>query len=324
MTGKVANRLKRILLMVPYVLNERGGSITQLCKKFSISRSELMSDMHLLWICGLPGYEPGDLIDFRTEDDRVYISMADYFARPLTLTREEALALFVAGRAVIRAGLFDEKGPLASALSRIETLLSETEKEEVGDIARRIDVEMGSYSGRWEQIIDRGLKEGKNLVIDYYSFSRGDVSNREVEPLSLIWSRGYWYLQAWCHEAEDLRLFRLDRIMGLTLTDTPVTMEVSDELHVPELVGEYRPGKKAHHVRLHFPGREGRMLVEEWPTAKVTEGADGSLTLELRTGNLSWLSGYLLRFGDRFTIESPKELKKLVQERASRMLEMYG
>lgn len=323
MTRKVAKRLNRILLMVPYVLNERGASMSELCRKFSISRSELMSDLRLLWLCGLPGYDPGDLIDFRTEGDRVFISTASYFSRPLRLTREEALALFVSGRAVIRAGLIDERGPLASALSRIETVLSETEKDEVGEVARRINVEMGFYRGRWESIINEGLKERKNLVIEYYSFSRGEVSKREVEPLSLIWSRGHWYLQAWCHEAEDLRLFRLDRIMGLSLTETPVTVDIADELHVPELVGEYRPGKKAHHVKLRFPGREGRMLVEEWPAAKVEEAPDGSLTLELRTGNLSWLSSYLLRYGDRLTVESPRELRRLMREKASVMLEMY-
>lgn len=323
MTSRVADRLNRILLMVPYVLADGGGSMEELCRKFDITESDLMEDLNLLWFCGLPHYDPGNLIDFRTEGDRVFISMADYFARPLRLTREEALALFVAGRAVMEAGLLDENGPLASALQRIQSVISRAEMEEVDDVAGRIDVEMGSYSGRWEQIIEQGLKEGRNLVINYYSFSRGVASSRQVEPMSLLWSRGHWYLQAWCHEARDSRLFRLDRIMDVSLTDTPVSVEVADELHVPELVGEYRPGKKAHHVRLRFHGREGRMLVEEWPAAKVSELDDGSLLLELRTRSLSWLANYLLRFADRFAVESPKELRRLVRERASAMLVMY-
>jgi proteasome accessory factor C len=324
MSSRAAKRLNRILLMLPYVVSEDGASIAGLCKKFGITKEELTNDLTLLWMCGLPDYTPADLIDFHIEGDRVYIGMADYFKRPLNLTREEALALFIAGRALIEAGVFEVGSPLGAALDKIEALLAEGEAGEVEEIAGRIHVEMDSYAGRWKRIIEEGLKQGRNLVVDYYSFSTGNFSTREVEPLSLLWSRGYWYLQAWCHEAEDLRLFRLDRIRDVTLTDTRVTRELTDEMHVPELVGEYRPGKKAHNVKLRFSGKEGRRLVEEWPTARISEREDGSQELELRTRNLSWLASYLLRYGDRFTIVAPRELRQLVEDKASKMLEMYS
>jgi proteasome accessory factor C len=324
MTDKVARRLNRLLLMVPYVAQEDGASIKELCKKFGISSEELTSDLKLLWMCGLPDYGPADLIDFHIKGDRVYIKMADYFKRPLNLTREEAVALFVAGRALIDAGVFDAGSPLAASLDKIAAVLDGEEASEVEEVSKRVHVEMDSYAESWRRIIEEGLKQGRNLVIEYYSYSTGKLGKREVEPMSLLWSRGHWYLQAWCHDAEDFRLFRLDRIREVSLTDRRVSREVSDELHVPELVGEYRPGRKAHNVKLRFDGTEGRRLQEEWPAAKVTEAESGSLALELRTRNLVWLASYLTRFGDRVRIESPKELRQLVEERASKMLEMYA
>ena len=149
------------------------------------------------------------------------------------------------------------------------------------------------------------------------------MSEREVDPYTLLWSHGHWYLLAYCHDAKDDRLFRLDRIKSVELGAARVEGD-REEFRVPALVGEYRPGRKAHQVRLRFAGVEGRRLAEKWPAAKVTEHDDGSITVELRTRNLSWLSNYLLRFGDRVKIESPKELRRLVSGKASEMLEMYS
>lgn len=321
---RFAARLNRMLLMVPLILREEGASIEELCRALGVDRKELMADLDTLWLCGLPSYTPLDLIDRRIEGDRVYLSMADYFIRPLTVTRQEALTLLVAGRTLIGAGFFDETGPLASALEKVEGMLTEEQKGDVEDIARRIEVELDSYPGKWWKEIENGIGSGHNIILEYYSYSRDTVSEREVEPFSLVWSRGHWYLMAWCHLAEDMRLFRLDRIKSVAPTEHQVTRSAGGEFYVPELVGEYRPGRRAHHVKLRFFGREGRRLAEEWPAAEFTDNADGSVSVEFRTRNLKWLSSYLMKFGDRFKVESPEELKVMLGEKAEELLEVYG
>jgi proteasome accessory factor C len=206
----------------------------------------------------------------------------------------------------------------------VGTVLSEEEKEDVENLIERIQVEMIAYRDRWKEIIEEGIQKDKDLRIEYFSFSRDEMSDREVEPLSLLWSKGHWYLYAWCHEAEDTRLFRMDRIKSVCLTDRKAAGGSRRMPAVPDLIGEYKPDKKAHHVKLKFTGGEGRRLVEEWPTAKVTEGRSGAITIELRTRNLSWLANYLLKFGDRMKVESPRELKKMVEEKAEALLQEYG
>lgn len=324
MTGRVGRQLNRILLMVPYMARQEGASVNELCRRFKISKGRLMSDLDILFMCGLPDYSPGDLIDYWVEGDRVYVSMADYFSRPLTMTREEALTLVVAGSALIKSGVFKAKSPLGTALEKVESMLSGKEKEQLEGLSGRIDLEVDNYKGQWKNIIEGGLEKRKNLILNYYSFSRDAVTEREVEPLSLLWSRGHWYLHAWCHEAGDTRLFRLDRIESVSRTNHTVTAGDDEEPPVPELVGEYKPGRKTHHVRLRFFGREGRRLIEEWPLARITEEKDGSLKVELRTRNLAWLTNYLLRFGDRMRIEGPRELREMVEDRALGLLKEYS
>ncbi|MCG2796073.1 MAG: WYL domain-containing protein [Actinomycetia bacterium] len=324
MLNKIGSRLNRILLMVPLILREEGASMEELCDALGAGREEILADLDVLFLCGLPDYGPGDLIDRRILDDRVYLSMADFFSRPLTITTDEALALLVAGEALVGAGFFEPGSPAGSALKKVGDVVPGQGRGSAEEIARHIDVKLGANPGRWWEVIEEGLERGKDLRLEYYSFSRGDVTSRDVEPLSLVTSYGHWYLLAWCRRVEGRRLFRLDRIISVEMIDPTGDGRSDDGLEMPELVGELKPGRNAHYVKLRFSGREGRRLLEEWPAATFTEQDDGTLTVVLRTRNLSWLSRYLLRFGDRLRIESPKKLRKLVREAASKMLEVYG
>jgi predicted DNA-binding transcriptional regulator YafY len=69
-----------------------------------------------------------------------------------------------------------------------------------------------------KRAIDRALLERRVLLIEYHG-SKGVVTSREVEPSVCLGGRGgHWYLVAWCRLREDVRVFRLDRIVHATLT----------------------------------------------------------------------------------------------------------
>ncbi|MDD5448761.1 MAG: WYL domain-containing protein, partial [Actinomycetota bacterium] len=211
MKRKLEERFNRILLMVPLILREEGASIDELCEKTRMSKDEIIADLDLLFLCGLPDYGPGDLIDVGIENDRIFLSMADYFNRPLRLTKDEALALLVAGEALIRANVFKEASAIGRAMQKITRVLGEAEKRDMYDVVRRVEVEIESEPGKWWKDVARALEKDRNLVLEYYSFSRDEVTQREVEPVSFVFSHGNWYLYGWCHKAGDWRLFRLDR-----------------------------------------------------------------------------------------------------------------
>jgi len=322
-SSKVSERLNRMLLMVPFLAREEGASISDLCREFDIDRATLTQDLDTLQMCGVPDYTPADLMECSVEGDRVRIIFADYFRRPLNLTRQEALTLFVAGSALVRSGVFGRSGALESALGKIEELLSSEGRQELEEVVERIDVEMRAYEGTMREIIDEGLQKGRNLLLEYWSYSRDEVTEREVEPVSLVCSRGYWYLVAWCHSSGDYRLFRLDRIASVELSGAPVSERTRESFSVPRVVGEYKPGKKSHRVRLLFDGGRGRRVVEEWPAATVEELDDGSVRVELRTRNLEWLATYLLKFGPEVSVEGPRELARMVRQKAEAVLAEY-
>ncbi len=67
--------------MVPWVIAHPGATVRDVCERFGYTRDELIADLNLVFVCGLPGYGPGDLMVAYIEDDEVVIDMADYFSR---------------------------------------------------------------------------------------------------------------------------------------------------------------------------------------------------------------------------------------------------
>ena len=132
--GRAAERLRRLLVWVPYVVQHPGARLDELARMFHVSEDELLSELNLLFVSGVPPYGPGDLIEVQVEDGRVWIDMADYFARPLRLTRSEALDLYLRGKELLGAPGLPEAAALQSALGKLERGLGE---DMLGEVAGR-------------------------------------------------------------------------------------------------------------------------------------------------------------------------------------------
>ena len=160
------SRLERILLLVPYCVAHPGVTITELAKRFGAPEKEIMEDLNLLFVCGLPDYTPADLIEVSLEEDQVYIRMADYFARPLRLTRTEAIPLYLKAQALVnllqgtqdgRSGL-KELASLRSALEKLGKALLPQEGG-VAELTKRIKVQLESGEAKWLALLREAVTE---------------------------------------------------------------------------------------------------------------------------------------------------------------------
>jgi len=96
MAENAALRAIRLLDLVPYIVAHPGISITELAKEFSISRDEVLKDLNLLFLCGLPGYTPLELIDISFDEESVVIRDPQNLAAPRNLNESEALIARIA------------------------------------------------------------------------------------------------------------------------------------------------------------------------------------------------------------------------------------
>jgi proteasome accessory factor C len=298
---------------VPYIVQHPGTPVADLSKLFEVSEAEILADLNLLFLTGLPPYGPGDLIEVDIDDEsRVWIRMADYFSRPVRLTRAEALALYLRGTEILGAGGVGEAEALRSALAKIEAALG---GGALGDL--QIDVGETAETGPLETV-RQGIADRATLEIDYYSANRDQLTARRIDPEHVFSALGNWYVVAWDRTAEGERLFRLDRVREARATKV--------RFEPRGLIGQgrdlYTRSAEDIQVRLAL-GPRARWVAEYYVVGDVEE-RDGFLEVTLPTKDLAWAAKLVLRLGGEARVREPEELRSLTRELAEKTLEHYA
>jgi proteasome accessory factor C len=313
---KAAGRLRRLLLVVPYLVQHPGTSTEELTRLFNVSKRDLLSDLNLLFVSGLPPYGPGDLIEVDIDDDgRVWIDMADYFARPIRLTRSEALDLYLRGKELLSAPGLPEAAALTSALAKLERGLGE---DAFGEIAGRVEAAGASDPGETLERLRAAAAEHERLEIEYFSASRAETTTRRIDPEEVFTGLGNWYVVAWDHTADDERMFRADRVRA--------ARETGERFEPRGLAGAGRPlyTRSGEDVRVRlWLGPGARWVAEYYDVSEAVE-RDGGLEVTLPTKQLAWVARLVLRLGGEATVIEPPELGTQVREMAERTLALYG
>jgi proteasome accessory factor C len=311
-----SERVERILSVLPWIVEEPGTTVEQVCDRFGMTERDLRADLDLLmYEVGIHPFTPDARVDAIVEDDgRIFVHLGDYFRRPLRLTPDEALVLYAAGRA-----LLDRPDPdpvLARAVDKLSRVLGE-------GVADAVDVRLGDADPAVLSTVRRAAEDGRRLRIDYYSFGRDERSVRDVDPIRVAALGGHWYLTAWCHTAEGVRAFRVDRITTAELTGDPVDAhpEADDEAgHGDGDLSEGRP------VVLVVDAAD-EWIVEAFPTTTVSAEDDGRVRVELRVTADPWLQRLLLRLGSDARANDAttgEDLRPLAADAAARVLRRYA
>jgi proteasome accessory factor C len=301
----VAERLPRLLALVPYLLVRPGVPIEEVAADFSITVRQLRRDLELLWMCGLPGYGPGDLIDLSFEGDTVTVTFDAGMRRPLRLSRAEATALVVALRALADTPGLADTGSVRRALAKIEAAAGQTDGVVLG-LATREEAALTT--------VRDALDHRCALRIRYYTPSRDRVSERIVDPMRLLLVEGRSYLEAWCRAVEEVRLFRLDRIEHVTTLDEPAQpppyarpADVSAGLFHP------RPDQRTAVLTL---APDARWVADYYPIDEIIEGQGGTATVRIRYAETDWMVRLVLGLGAYVIVRDPPELAAAVTQRA--------
>lgn len=308
-------RLGRLLTMVPWLMRHQGIDLAEAASTFGVSETQVVEDLQLLFVCGTPGHLPDDLIEASWEDGRVFVGNADTIAHPLRLARDEALALIVALRALAAMPGIEEHDAIDRALAKLESAAGEA-----GAHAHAVSVALDSDAHEQEVLarVRSGLRDHRRLHLRYLVASRDESTERDVDPMRVLSVDGRWYLEAWCHRAEDQRLFRLDRVEELTVLDVDGTPPAQAR---PRDVGPgvFRPTPDDELVRLHLQPHAA-WVADQFPTEAVLRHDDGSLTVDLRTADPTWLARLVWRLGGAARVIEPAHLIAVVSDGAARAL----
>ncbi len=181
-----------------------------------MSDKQLREDLELLWVCGLPGYGPGDLIDMAFDGDRVTITYDAGIDRPLRLNQDEALALVVALRMLAQVPGVHDREAVERALAKIES----------AGRGRRVGLPVAAVvpDAATERLaeLQGAVARRRALRMTYYTRDPGRDHRAGGRPdAGAPGRRPGLSGGAWCRRAEAVRLFRVDRIDSATELDEP-------------------------------------------------------------------------------------------------------
>lgn len=317
MSAGATTRLSRLLAMVPWLLQRQGVPLDEAARHFGISTEQLVKDLELLFVCGTPGHLPDDLIAADWESGLVYLDNAEAISRPLRLGVDEAVALLVGLRTLAQVPGLHDREAVDSALAKLSAAAGEAAG--VAD-SLSVDLARGAQEVTLATVRE-ALGRRRRLHLRYLVPSRDETTERDVDPMRLVAVAGRWYLEAWCHRAEGVRLFRLDRVVAVALLEadgTPPAEAVSRD------AGEslFTPSPDDLVVTLDLaPG--ARWVAEYYPVQAVEERPDGGLRVELRTANPDWVPRLCLRLGGDARIVGPADVADRLVTAATAALARY-
>lgn len=186
---------------------------------------------------------------------------------------------------------------------------------------RVVVVEDDTQVGQTAAVLRDALASGRRVHLTYVVPSRDERTERDVDPMRLAHVEGHWYLEGWCHRAQDVRLFRADRIEHVEVLDeasTPPEGVARRDLSA----GAYQQGAADVTVTLRL-APSAHWVAEYYPvTSRQTEGED--LLVTLPTSNEGFLRRLVLSLGGQARVVAPESLRATLADHAGAALSLYG
>lgn len=307
------SRVQRLLTMVPWLVSRQGIEIPEAAAGLGITEQQLVADLDLLFMCGY-GQMPDEMIEASYEGGRVFVTNADAIARPLRLSVDEAISLIVGLRSLVASGAGESRA-VERALAKLEAATGA-----ISGVDRVVVVEDDTEVGRTTGVLRDALAASRRVHLTYVVPSRDERTERDVDPMRLAHVEGHWYLEGWCHRAQDVRLFRVDRIEDVTVLEVPAQL--------PEGVtgrdlseGAYQRGDADVSVTLRL-APSAHWVAEYYPvTDRRVDGDD--LLVTMPTSDEGFLRRLVLRLGGGVEVLGPTNLRESLADHARAAMARY-
>ncbi len=298
----------RMLTLVPWLLERPGASVAETAEAFGVSESTIRSDLGHLDFCGLPGLGGGALFDVTIEADRILVSMADELRRPLRLTPREALRLVLTVSAVEDA-LGDELPALRSAVEKVR---------EAARLPSDTAVAVATGRSGHVPVLRQAIVDDRQVRLDYQGRTDPAPRWRTVDPWRLDVTADGWYLHGRDVEADGARVYRLDRLGDLEVTDVPRASAAPERLPTPH----YEPTGPTVDVEVVL-GPSARWLADTVTVTHDEEVVNGRRVV-FATDALDWVARLLLMGGSDVEVVAPTALRTLVRDLAQQARARYA
>jgi len=303
MADNAAQRALRTMDLIPYILENPGITTNELAEKFNTTQGQIEKDLQLIFLCGLPGYTPYELIDLTFEDGIVSVIEPQVLNKPRNFSSSEIV--------VIKLGLEILKEINARDLLKLKKIDGILNKINSGADKNSFLLAEQINSTHFYSQISLAISQKRVLKIEYKSLAKDSLSKRIILPGRISMSNGSLYLSAYDIDRQSDRVFKMELISscetGEIFKENPTQANETNqiiELWVDEKM-------------TNFIERNTSIIIAQ---QKVT----GGLQVTLKVNNLEWLARSIMSFAPDIMVISPASLSDRINQRARDVLDTYA
>jgi len=301
MAESALQRVARALDLVPYVSENPGIQISDLAERFNTSEKQIVQDLELIFLCGLPGYTPYELIDLTYEDGVVTVIEPQLLDKPRKFSETEGVVITL-GLNLIRDSTSDLAGieAIDKLLNKLSRIFNASIQATIADYVKPFF---------YDQIVS-AIKSAVFIQFNYQSLSDDSVSYRKVKPVQISVKKGYYYLLALEGNSQEERTFRIDQMFDLKIAN-------DDNAEDQKIF-------KNKENFAFFLRTSDRFITEKYREifSEITSVGD-TFTIRGEVSNLQWLQRWLLSNSPAVEISAPDSVREAIKNRAQATLNLY-
>lgn len=176
-------------------------------------------------------------------------------------------------------------------------------------------------------LIKTAILSKRQINCNYYS-SKGECTNRTIEPWKIIFRGQAWYLLGFCQDKNESRYFKLSRVQNCVVLEKKITHEEKDfpsdqQDEVKKYSGYSEDIYDKISLTLQVKNESVYRILDEFSVDEIEDGFDSNhKIIKLKMPEIFWLKNWLLSFGAELKILEPLKIREELQNEIKKMLEL--
>lgn len=307
--------IRQWLLLKSLASRKYGMTIAEMAHETGVVERTIRRDLNVLQQAGFPIRD----VRVSAHGRRHWSLETENELHDLKFNWDEAIALYFARRHLDPLAGTVLWTSLASAFKKIRASMSEGalhHLERMQDAFHFIQFGTSCYDDKAEMIDQLSIAVEDNLItlISYQSRTATEPVTYEVTPYGVIYYRHSLYFIAYSHDHETVRIFKVDRLESVELTQLKSQRPPDFDLaqYFEHSFGIFPGAGNIQTVKIRFAPRLARIITESrWhPSQSITHNSDGSVILTLELADLTEVKSWILSFGPNAIVLEPPQLRE--------------
>lgn len=309
-------KVERLLAIVMLLMNKDKITASELAEYFEVSVRTIVRDMEAINMAGIP------IVSHQGKNGGFSI-LKNYKVDKNFLTPDEIASILRALSGVNKA-LSDKS--VNNIMEKVQGLVPKDKIEDINKESQKLIIDMTPWERYNPQekkvaLIKEALEEKRVISFKYISHN-GSISERSIEPVSLILKLYSWYIYGYCRARNDYRLFKVSRMKDLNMLE--------DTFEEREGKLEEFPWQKSfssgfpQHIVMKFNPTVRNRVEEYFDESSITYDEAGNLIVSVNYPEDEWVYSMILSYGSEVEVIKPKHIREIIMERALKISNIYN